>query len=177
MLEEAAGGKFLREHQSGALVHYRKPAQCLRRVPAEGSKIIKPVGRTDAETFSQRIDVGQKFAEAQHHAFGLGAGSGREQDDRVVLRPRRVFRRAWSVVRNFAKQRTGYRRVIASDRKPWRTGTSQHVIQPQAVLTKNELRLEPIENAGKLIAVHVDMNRADGRARRHDAEIAEQLLN
>src|SRR6516164_9549029 len=103
MLEEAAGGKFLREHQSGALVHYRKPAQCLRRVPAEGSKIIKPVGRTDAETFSQRIDVGQKFAEAQHHAFRFGAGPGGKQDHGVVVWPSTGFWLARRAARKFAE--------------------------------------------------------------------------
>ncbi len=42
---------------------------------------------------------------------------------------------------------------------------------------KNEFRFEAIENAGKLITIHFDMDGADGRACRQDAEIAEQLLD
>ena len=39
----------------------------------------------------------------------------------------------------------------------------QEVVQPQSVLMQNELRLEPRENIVELVAVHLDMNGADGR--------------
>src|SRR5260370_19244029 len=42
---------------------------------------------------------------------------------------------------------------------------------------KNEFRFEAIENTGKLITIHFDVDGADGRACRQDAEIAEQLLD
>ncbi len=42
---------------------------------------------------------------------------------------------------------------------------------------KNEFWFEAIENAGKLIAIHFDVDGADSPACRQDAEIAEQLLD
>ena len=42
---------------------------------------------------------------------------------------------------------------------------------------QNERRLEPREDIVELVAVHFDMNGADGRPIAHDAEIAEQMLD
>ncbi len=53
----------------------------------------------------------------------------------------------------------------------------QQIVELQSVLIEDELRLEPLENIVELVAVHLDVDGADGRAVGHDAEIAEQLLD
>src|SRR5262249_12553983 len=65
----------------------------------------------------------------------------------------------------------------ASDAQSRCAVADQDLVQPQFILIENEFRFEAIENAGKLIAVHLDMDRADGRSCRHDAEIAKELLD
>ena len=67
--------------------------------------------------------------------------------------------------------------VETTEPQPWRRGLGQQIVELQAVLIENELRLEPFEDIAELIAIHLDVNGANGRARGHDAEIAEQLLD
>jgi hypothetical protein len=177
MAEKPARGEFLGQHQSSAAIDWHERTQKLRRGPAERAEIIEPIVGADAEAFSDRIDVGEKFAKVQNHAFRLGAGPGREQDHGVVVRPRGGFRLGGRAAREFAEQRVGARRVVTSDRKPRHCRRRQLLVQPQAVLIENELRLEPIENAAELIAVHFHMDGANRRARRHHAEVTEQLLD
>src|SRR5215469_7213121 len=94
-----------------------------------------------------------------------------------MVRSRAAVGLAWRAARDLVKQRVRARSVVPSDGEPRRGGRGQRVVEPQVLLMQNEFRLEPIKNAAKLIAVHLDMNSADRRARRHDAEIAQQLLD
>ena len=75
VLEEPARREFFRQHQGGAAVDDSERAQSLRRVPAEGAEVIKPIVGGDAKTCSERIDVQQIFAEVQNDALGRGAGA------------------------------------------------------------------------------------------------------
>jgi hypothetical protein len=52
-----------------------------------------------------------------------------------------------------------------------------YIVKLQAVLPENQFRLKPLENIVELIAVHFHVDGADGRARGHHTEIAEQLLD
>ena len=67
--------------------------------------------------------------------------------------------------------------VRAPDPQPRRGRCGQQIVELQAVLIQNELRLQPLENIVELVAVHLDMDGAERRAVGHDAEIAEQLLD
>ena len=71
----------------------------------------------------------------------------------------------------------GVRPVEASEPHARRRDAGQEVVEPQSVLVQNEHRLEPREYIVELVAVHLDMNGADGRAMAHDAEIAEEMLD
>ena len=69
------------------------------------------------------------------------------------------------------------RPVPASQPHARRRNAGEEVVQPQSVLMQNERRLEPREDIVELVAVHLDVNGADGRAIAHDAEIAQQMLD
>ena len=53
----------------------------------------------------------------------------------------------------------------------------EQIVELQTVLIEHELRLEPREDIVELVAVHLDVDGADGRAIGHHAEIAEQMLD
>ena len=142
MLEKAAGGEFFRQNQRGAAIE-TQPAQGLRRIPAERAEIVKPVICRDAPAGGERIDIEQKFAKIQHHALGLRAGARREQDDGVVIGLRRLRRIARRATRQFGKQRIRLGLVPAPDPQPRRGRCGQKIVELQAVLIKNELRLQP----------------------------------
>ena len=54
---------------------------------------------------------------------------------------------------------------------------AMQIVELQPVLIQHELRLEPREDIVELVAVHLHVDRADGRAIGHHAEIAEQMLD
>ena len=115
VLEETAGGEFLRHHQRGAAVERHQRAEKLRRGPVEGTEIVDPVVRGDAEALGGGIDIGKVLAEIQHHALGPRARAGGEQDDGVVVRlPRRSARRSARSAR--PHRRTCRRRACPSVR-------------------------------------------------------------
>ena len=65
----------------------------------------------------------------------------------------------------------------AAEAQAWRRGLGQQIVKLQAVLIQNELRLEPLENIAELIAIHLDVDGANGGAGGHHAEIAEQMFD
>ena len=89
-------------------------------------------------------------------------------------RLRRIARRA---TREFGEQRVRLGLVRAADPQPRRGRRGQQIVELQAVLIENELRLEPLENIVELVAVHLDVDGAECRAVGHHAEIAQQLLD
>src|SRR5262245_32512827 len=87
MREEAAGGEFLRHHQSSSAVDWHQRAQELRRGPVERPEVIQTIVGSDAKASGRRIDVEKMLAIAEHNAFRLRTGAGSEQDHGVVVRP------------------------------------------------------------------------------------------
>ena len=177
MLEKPAGREFFRQHQRGAAVDHRERAQGLRRVPAERPEIVKPIVGGDAEAFGKRIDIQEIFAEVQNHALGRGAGARGEQDDGVIVRLSRVLRLAWRQAGKLGEQRAGLRLIPASKAQARHGGSGEKIVELEAVLIENEPRLEPLENIAELIAVHLDVHGANGRAGRHHAEITQQMFD
>ena len=144
---------------------------------AERTEIVKPILCRDAPAGGERIDVEQIFAEIQHHTLGLRAGARGEQDDRIVFGPSRLRRNARRATRELGEQRIRLGLVRAPDPQTRGGRRGQQIVELQAVLIKNELRLEPLENIVELVSVHLDVDGAERRAVGHDAEIAQQLLD
>ena len=177
MLEEAAGRELRRHDQGGAAIDRHQRAQKLRRRPVEGTEIVDPVVRGDSEALGGGVDIRQVLAIVQHHALGPRARARGEEDHRVVVRPGCRLRAARLVARDFGKERAGFRLVAVAERHSWHGNGGEQVVEPQSVLMKNQRRLEPREDIVELIAVHLDVDGADGRAIGHDAEIAEQVFD
>ena len=182
MREEAAGGELLRHHQRRAAIDRHQRAEELRRCPVERPEIIQTIVCGDAEAIGRRIDVQEVLAIAEHDTFRLRAGAGGEQDHGIVVRPgvrMRVRRRATC---RLAEECVGRRRVPVAKLQPRGRHRAEEIVEPQAllkerVLTEHKLRRQPREDVVELIAVHLDMDGADGRAVGHHAEIADQVLD
>jgi len=177
MLEKSACRKPFRQDQRGAAVKHRECAQDLRRIPAEGAEVVEPVVRGDAEPFRQRADVEKKLAVIENDALGGGAGSRGEEDNGVIVGPRRILRFSRCAACQLVKQRSQVRAVPAAEPQARHSGIFDKVIEPEAVLVKDEARLQPFENITELVAVHLDMDGADGRAGCHYAQIADEMFD
>src|SRR5579872_4796529 len=143
MLEEAAGGKFFRKHQRGAAMKHRKSAQGLRRIPAERAKVVEPVICRDAETFGQRADIQKKLAIVEDDAFRRGAGSRRKQNDRVVIGAGGNLRFSRRTARQLVKQRSRLGPVPAAQPQARYLGAFDKIVEPEAVLVKDEAWPQP----------------------------------
>ena len=129
------------------------------------------------------------FAKIQNDALRLGAGARGKQDHGVVVRPgphptlpRLRGRVGWGRLARrgagkLGKQSVRARSIAAAKPQPGHIRAGEQVLELQAVLIDDELRLQPRKNITELIAVHLDMHGADRRAGRQHAEIAEQLLD
>ena len=177
VLEEAARREFLRHDQGGAAIKGHQRAQELRRGPVERAEVIDAIIGGDAETAGGWLDVAEILAIVQHHALWMRAGARGEQDHGVVVcsgSGDAVARREMCE-RAVAGVLLGP--VEASEPHPWRGDARKQFIEPEPILMQHQRRLEPGEDIAELIAVHLDMDGANGRPISHHAEIADQVLD
>ena len=118
------------------------------------------------------------LAKVQHHALGPRAGAGGEQDHRIVVRSRIGLRLGGRRAREFGEESVAGGRVPTPEPHGWRwKRASDKVVESEPVLMEYEIWPEPREDVVELIAVHLDMDRADRRAVADHAEIAEEMLD
>src|SRR6185437_775582 len=79
--------------------------------------------------------------------------------------------------RQFVKQRPRLWPVPAAKPQARYLGAFDKIVEPEAVLVKDEAWPQPVENIAELVAVHLDVDGADGGARRHHAQIADEMFD
>src|SRR5262245_26539138 len=146
MREEAAGGEFLRHHQSSSAVDWHQRAQELRRGPVERPEVIQTIVGSDAKASGRRIDVEKMLAIAEHNAFRLRTGAGSEQDHGVVVRPGVGTRVGRGAAGGLAKECVGSRGIPTSELHSRRRYSVKEIVEPQAALAKHQLWHEPRED-------------------------------
>ena len=178
VLEKPAARELASQDQRGAAAERCQRAQNLGRTPIERPKIVDAVVGGHVQSVRGRLDIGEQFAECQHHAFRPVAGAGGEQDAGIVLRPR---------------ARQSYVRRLASGNRLVKAGSGSVVEQPQRqtrrrCLCQDVSEIQPRiehgepwvqrrQNLRKVPAVHLDMDGADGGTISHHAEITGQVLD
>ena len=88
-----------------------------------------------------------------------------------------VARGACTLARDFSEKRVRFGPAPFAEPQPRRVGGAQKIVEAQAVLVQDKLRLEPRKDVVELVPVHLDVDGADGGAVREGAQVAQQVLD
>src|SRR4051794_35499233 len=113
----------------------------------------------------------------EEDALWLRAGAGGEQDDGVISRTCRGVDGTRYLLCDLGIERSGLGPLMRSKPEALDRDGSQEIIEVEAILMQDKLRLEACKDIVELVPVHLNMNRADRRPIGHHAEVAEEMLD